>query len=390
MGYYGGTGGRLVQTIGPLSGVQQTACPTNAITGLLECNWSTSYSLSVPTNWTTGIYLAQLINSNKYFSYIIFVVRNDGRIADLLYQQPVMTYQAYNNYPNDLKSGKSVYASTSFGPNTIAGSPCAVRVSFDRPYADVGLGNFGLGDYGWEPYFIHWTQKNGYDVSYSTRLDTHENGTRLIKYKGWLTVGHDEYWSLEMRNYVASARDHGTDRGFFSANNVYWHVRLDASFLGLPDRVMTVYKDMTLDPVKVFGQKTILFRDQGLPEQQLAGVQYLSWNSPANNTPLVVTNSNAWVYAGSELSNGSSIPRLIGYEVDALMPTYSAPVSTSYTTLAQSPFTDIYGNLVTQQSSLYVAPSGACVFGAGTFSWPSPAPGWPLRGPQVAVLGQWC
>jgi|GEM_PF-313351 len=366
MGYYSGTGGRLMQTIGPLSAVTQPVCPVNATTGLIECNWSTSYTLAVPQDWTTGIYLAQLINAQKYFNYIIFVVRDDSRVADLLYQQPVMTYQAYNYYPND---GKSVYDTTSFGPNTIAGTPRAVRVSFDRPYIDSGLGLFGTGDYGWEPYFIHWLEKSGYDVSYSTNLDTHENGARLLKYKAWLTVGHDEYWTAQMYDNVASARDQGTDLGFFSANNVYWHVRLDPSSSGTQNRIMTVYKDATIDPEPVFNNKTILFRDQGRAEQQLVGVQYVSWNTPDKNTALIVTNSNHWVYAGSGLSNGSSIARLVGYEADALMPSYPSPVSTSYTTLASSPFVDIDGKSLTQQASVYVAPSGACVFGAGTFSW---------------------
>jgi len=369
MGYYGGTGGRLVQTIGPLNGMQQRACPTDAKTGLIQCNWRTSYKLEVPDDWTTGVYLAQLINAQKYFNYIIFVVRDDSRVADLLYQQPVMTYQAYNNYPDDGKTGKSVYDTTSFGLNTIAGTPRAVQVSFDRPYSDSGLGQFGLGDFGWEPYMIHWLEKSGYDVSYSTSIDTHANGEHLLGYKAWLTVGHDEYWTAEMRKSVGSARDHGTDLGFFSANNAYWHVRLDETSEGEPNRIMTVYKDAALDPEKVFSQKTILFRDQGLPEQQLVGVQYVSYNTPDKNTALVVTNSNHWVYAGSGLSDGTALPRLVGYEIDALMPNYASPISTSYTMLASSPFVDVLGHTVTQQSSLYVAPSGACVFAAGTFSW---------------------
>jgi len=370
MGYYGGTGGRLVQTIGPLNGAQQPACPIDATTGLTECNWSTSYTLAAPADWTTGVYLAKLVNAQNFYSYIIFVVRDDNRIADFLYQQPVMTYQAYNNYPNDNATGKSLYETRSFGANTIAGTSRAVRVSFDRPYADAGLGDFGLGDYGWEPYMIHWLEKSGYDVSYSTDIDTHANGARLLPYKALLVVGHSEYWTADMYDHVAVARDQGTDLGFFSANNAYWHVRLDAaSNNGPSNRVMTVYKDAGIDPEPVFNNKTILFRDQGRAEQQLVGVQYVSYNSPVNNSALIVTNSNHWVYAGSGLTNGSSIPRLVGYEVDALMPSYPSPISTTYTTLASSPFVDVLGHTVTQQSSLYVAPSGACVFGAGTFSW---------------------
>ena len=46
-------------------------------------------------------------------------MRDDSRIADLLYQQSVTTYQAYNNYPDDGATGKSLYDFNSYGANTI-------------------------------------------------------------------------------------------------------------------------------------------------------------------------------------------------------------------------------------------------------------------------------
>ena len=372
LGYYAGKGGRLVQTVGPLTGVQQPDCPMDPVTGLRECSWSTSYTLNVPTgdtNWTTGIYLAQLINAQNYYNSLMFVVRNDGRIADLLYEQPVMTYQAYNDYPNDGTTGKSLYDYNSYGKKTIAGSTRAVKVSFNRPYADDGLSRLTLGDYGWEPYFIHWVEKKGYDVSYSTSLDTHESAAQLLKYKGFMTVGHDEYWTSEMYDNVAAARDHGTDLAFFSADNAYWHSRLEAAADNTPDRTLVVYEIASIDPEKDFFKKTIAFRDQGRAEQQLNGVQYASYNNANKNPPLVVTNTTTWVYSGTGLVDGSKIRRLTGYEVDNLDPSYPGPISTTFTTLARSPFTDIYNHKLLQQSSLYVAPSGACVFGAGTISW---------------------
>src|SRR5262249_50410917 len=42
MGYYQGLGGRLMQHVGPLGGVQQPTCPTDATTGLIACNWARS------------------------------------------------------------------------------------------------------------------------------------------------------------------------------------------------------------------------------------------------------------------------------------------------------------------------------------------------------------
>src|ERR1044072_236832 len=37
IGYYGGLGGRLMQTISGLAGTGQSACPPDATTGLIEC-----------------------------------------------------------------------------------------------------------------------------------------------------------------------------------------------------------------------------------------------------------------------------------------------------------------------------------------------------------------
>src|SRR2546426_10091043 len=108
MGWYEGLGGRLMQHIGPLNGIQQPTCPTDATTGMIECHWAPAYTLATQTAWTSGIYLALLTNEQMYRNYVVFVVRDDSRVAALLYQQPVTTYQAYNNYPYDNTTGKSL------------------------------------------------------------------------------------------------------------------------------------------------------------------------------------------------------------------------------------------------------------------------------------------
>jgi len=84
------------------------------------------------------------------------VVRDDGRVAALLYQQSTSTYQAYNNW-----GGKSLYDYSSVGRR-------AATVSFDRPYRDDGAGDL----FAWELYMIRWLEHSGYDVSYSTSVDT--------------------------------------------------------------------------------------------------------------------------------------------------------------------------------------------------------------------------
>jgi len=373
MGWYQGLGGRLMQSIGPLQGVAQPACPVDSSTGLIECDWTASYTLSVPPTWTSGVFIVQLTNAQGSQNYITFVVRDDARVADIMFQQAVNTYQAYNNYPDDSTIGKSLYDFNSYGASTVAGTDTrrAVKVSWNRPYDDHGGGQFLTWDY----YFVRWLERSGYDVKYSTDVDTHENSVRLLNSKVFLSGAHNEYWSKEMYDGVQQARDAGVHLGFFGADAVYWQVRFEPSPLtGAADRVMVGYKNRTIDPVQG-PTTTILWRDPFLnrPEQQLIGVQYAGGQLPVSgpNAPYVVANSSSWVYAGTGLADGDSIPGIVGYETDSSMS--SAPLPTSvagtYQVLSQSPFTEPDGKTMIANSSIYQAPSGAWVFGAGTVSW---------------------
>lgn len=371
MGWYDGLGGRLLESIGPLTGATQPAPTLDNTTGLVDCNWSVSYTLDIPDSWTSGIYLAVLTNEQKYQSYVIFVVRDDARVADLLYQQPVTTYQAYNGYPNDSETGKSLYAYNSYGPTTTAtGTAPAVKVSFDRPYSDGhGAGQFAY-SWQWERHFIWWLEKNGYDVTYSTNLDTHADGARLQDYKGFLSIGHDEYWSNEMYDAVKTARDSGTSLAFFGSNAVYWQIRFESSTRGDPNRAMICYRDATKDPVQG-PTTTVRWRDPPLnrPEQGLIGVQ--STSQLLNDEPVayVVKNSSHWVYDGTGFADGDRVPGIVGYETDRQSPDYPTPQGTDYTILSHSPVTNTEGLSDYQNSSIYQAPSEAWVFGAGTNHW---------------------
>jgi hypothetical protein len=136
MGWYNGLGGRLM--LGPITlpGVVQPM-PLPPVyqpvgTGLVECNWSVSYSLTVPTTWVSGVYLVKLsLSTPAAESYIIFVVRDDARNSPILVQSSVATYQAYNEW-----GGSSLYT-------TIGGVKTGYEVSFNRPY----WRNYGAGDF---------------------------------------------------------------------------------------------------------------------------------------------------------------------------------------------------------------------------------------------------
>jgi hypothetical protein len=370
MGYYQGVGGRLLQSAGPLQGVQQPLCPADLNTGLIECNWSASYTLAVPTAWTSGIFLAKLTSSAGFQNWITFVVRDDARTAGLLYAQPANTYQAYNNYPNDNATGKSIYNFNSFGAPTVSGTARAVKVSWNRPYADRGAGQF----FNWEYNFVRWIERSGYDVKYATSVDTHQHSDRLLGSKGFLSIAHDEYYSKEMYDGLETARAGRVHLAFFGANGVYWQVRFEPSPLtGVADRVMVGYKDRTTDPVQG-PTTTVQFRDPFInrPEQTLMGVQFngqIAFDAP--KAPFVVKNSSSWVYTGTGVRDGDQIPGIVGYEMDGS--TASAPlpgaIGATYEILSESPYTDSGGAAVVSNATIYQAPSGAWVFGAGTTGW---------------------
>jgi hypothetical protein len=94
-----------------------------------------------------------------------------------------------------------------------------VAVSFDRPYGkyrqifdaplSTGSGEFLL----WEFPLAYWMEKHGYDVSYVSNIDTHVDGEGLGRARAFLSVGHDEYWSLDMYQNVQRAIESGVHRG---------------------------------------------------------------------------------------------------------------------------------------------------------------------------------
>ena len=236
MGWYGGKGARLMAS-DRLPGVRQPNPVVNFQTHLVQCDWAKPFITHIPTNksteWVSGLYVAKLtaVPSGKQ-SYISFIVRDDTRTSDILYQSSVATNEAYNTW-----GGWSMYT-----------QPPAYKVSFDRP--DGGIGAPQIFSSTWEYSMIQFLEREGYDVSYSTDVDTHERGNTLLLHKALLVVGHDEYWSWQMRDNVENARNHKVSLGFFAADDAFWQVRYEPSTLtGALDRVLVCYRDPKLDPI---------------------------------------------------------------------------------------------------------------------------------------------
>ncbi|MCS6319039.1 MAG: hypothetical protein H8K05_14945 [Nitrospira sp.] len=385
MGWYGGSGARLVQGGISLPGILQPMPTADPVTGLIECQWQVSYTLSTatddPREWLSGVYLAKLTStSSGKQSYIIFVLREDDRPSDMLFQSSVTTFQAYNNW-----GGKSTY------PSNSRDEQWARKVSFNRPYAasqhprggsGTGAGEFltamsihptrSLSTAGWEYNMVRWLERNGYDVTYSTDIDTHSRTDFWKGHKAWLSVGHDEYWSQDMRRHVEGARDQGVGLVFFPANTCYWQIRLEPSTItGEANRTMVSYKEVALteDPYALDGDPsndhliTVQWRDQPVnrPEHLLLGVMF---ETVPVEGDLVITQPAHPLFKGVPWSSDHRLPGLLGYEIDRAFP--KGPVGLEI--LAHSPYPRD-GQVVYGDMSLYQAPSGAHVFATGTIQW---------------------
>ncbi|RIK52704.1 MAG: hypothetical protein DCC57_09530 [Chloroflexi bacterium] len=357
IGWYGGAGATLVQTVSNLTGRQQPVPAPDPVTGMVACAWQVSYTLQTGATWVSGIYLAKLVAQSGAVGYIPFVVRADGVVADILYQVPVTTWQAYNNW-----GGKSLYEFSS------SGGQRAHKVSFDRPYAAwSGSGMLFDGDYN----LVRWLEREGYDVTYCTNLDVQTSTTVLTGRKIFLSNFHDEYWSQPMRQRLKAARDGGMHVAFLDSNNIYWQVRFEPSAAGVTNRVMVCYKDAALDPAAVTtpALTTVQFREAPVsdPENALLGVMYESYYTYGVTYPWIVKNADHWLYAGTGLTENQAIAGVVGYEYDRVADNGKSPAG--LTILSASPVVDVAGKSGISNGAMYTAASGALVFCAGTNYW---------------------
>ena len=239
MGYYGGLGARKVATVTPSATLPQAqpACLTDATTGLDRLRQLGGVGV-VGGAGDGGLRASTSPRSTRDdtggASHIVFVVRDDDGHSDLLFQTSDTTWQAYNQY-----GGNSLYVG---GPARIRAAPTRSATTGRSRRADTSPEDWVFNA---EYPMVRWLEANGYDVSYSTGVDTDRRGAELLEHKVFLSVGHDEYWSGAQRANVEAARDAGVNLAFFSGNEVFWKTRWENSIDGrrTPYRTLVCYKE---------------------------------------------------------------------------------------------------------------------------------------------------
>ena len=203
IGYYGGAGARKVATI-PSSQTLRTIQPaplTNAATGLVDAgNWIVTASWAVPVDrrlrrlhrrsWSARTRAGPATSSSSSAT-----TTGSPTCCSRRRTRPGRRTTTGAGRAPTTRAARTGSVPTRSA--TTARSPCAARrAGWARRTRPSG------------PKYpmIRWMEANGYNVSYSTDVDTDRRGSELLEHKVFLSVGHDEYWSAGQRANVEAAR----------------------------------------------------------------------------------------------------------------------------------------------------------------------------------------
>jgi hypothetical protein len=277
-----------------------------------------AYRFRVPGDWPSGVYIAHLEEADAAPLHlalcdaaVLFVVRGRGR--RMLYKVPLATYNAYNHagggcfYDNPPRSA----------------TPPGARLSFQRPGIGIGGPTYGAIDFyddssarqtfaHWDARFIGWLLRHGYAADFCTDLDIHDDPALCRPYRLLVGAGHDEYWSVPMRDGVEDFIGAGGNAAFFSANLCWWRIHLAANAAA-----------MVCHQGGPHGAHDHWWPER--PEDSLAGVSYRHaggwWDGPRVTGGFTVRDPGHWAFAGTGLRRGESFgahtwPPVVGYECD--------------------------------------------------------------------------
>jgi Bacterial Ig domain len=390
LGYYRGRGARKIATIAPSASLpqHQPAPLFDESTGLVDCgNWAVSASWTIPAAAPSGVYIAKLTRLDTGgASHIPFVVRDDASTSDILFQTSDTTWQAYNRY-----GGLNLYSGN---PDDPWDTPSRARkVSYNRPFTTGGDARGRDYLFSTEYPTIRFLERNGYDVTYVSGVDTDRRDKQMIlNHKLFLSVGHDEYWSQTQRSNVEDARDAGVHLMFLSGNQVYWRTRYECSTDGseTPYRTLVCYKE-TADNARTdpSSQTTATWRDprfpsspqQSGPENRLCGTISMAIDT---DLPITVTAAQGRLrlWRGTNLATmkrarAPLASHTIGYESNEDLDNGCRPPGLIHfsTTVGAVPQrmidfgTEVEAGVTTHHVTLYRSSSNSLVFDAGTVQW---------------------
>ncbi|KIW18235.1 hypothetical protein PV08_02523 [Exophiala spinifera] len=255
---------------------RQHATPKDAYA--VGCDWPEALSIQLDESWQPGFYLVVIrikTSRGRPFEREGFFIVKPGEQqaseADFLLIHATSTMLAYNDWggANHYRGIEDGYQNDIPSPQSSTQRPIArgmLRIPTNAPRESIGDAIIGpnwtpryasleyswyfrysrhYADAGWATYerpFVVWAENQGYKIHHITQSDLHSDARCLEGYKCAVSVGHDEYWSWEMRDHMDSFTEQG---GCFArfGGNFCWQVRFDQNM-----HTQTCYKDPTADP----------------------------------------------------------------------------------------------------------------------------------------------
>ncbi|HEV8712063.1 MAG TPA: N,N-dimethylformamidase beta subunit family domain-containing protein, partial [Candidatus Binatia bacterium] len=191
---------------------------------------------------------------------------------------------------------------------------------FSKKYASSGWATY-------DRHFLRWAEARGFVVDVATQHDIHQNASILQGYSCIAIVGHDEYWSWDMRDAVDAYVEAGGHVARF-AGNFKWQVRVED---GGTRQVCYKGDAERLDPVRQTDRKHLLacsWEDMAVrrPGASTFGLNgslgvYSGWGgcAPRASGGFTVYRPEHWVFEGTDLYYGDQLgaqAKVFGYEVD--------------------------------------------------------------------------
>ncbi len=316
--------------------------------------WPAILEIPVTDEWRSGFHVVELRSrpvgaapGGETVRHAGFAVRPRlGRpTAPALLALATNTWNAYNDWggPNLYTGGTHVSFARPFARGYVDRPDAAANRNANlgpRPdpdvekwiayvfAADVSPWAGCAGWPGWERPFVVWAERNGCAVDVCTNADLAERPELLEGYPLLLSVGHDEYWSWEMRDAVDAHLARGGNVAFLSGNTSYWQVRLEDDGRTMVGYKMTARTDDPVVGTADAHRLTSMWSDPwiGRPETAMTGVSFtrggyarIGRATPLGTGGYTVWRPEHWLLAGTELRYGDQLGAahiVVGYECD--------------------------------------------------------------------------
>ncbi|MFO1173354.1 MAG: DUF6605 domain-containing protein [Hyphomicrobiaceae bacterium] len=353
--------GSTATTVFERSGLDGRLHPVAEDVSVTGCRWPVALEVPVAESWRSGGYIVRLTarfaDGTTMEGHHVVIVRAGTTAAPILQVAATSTWIAYNDWGgSNHYEGITGTARNLFSPYLSTQRPWtrgfaflpigAPRVPIREPLRQGAAPRYPHMEWayangyskkyasaGWASYdrhFCRWAEAQGFEVDLATLHDLHFDPDILKRYKLVVFVGHDEYWTGEMRDAVDRYVEGGGRVARF-AGNFLWQVRFEDEGR---TQVCYKYRARKEDPyVKDPARRHLTTNAWEAPEVGRPGTEtfglnslrgvYVGWGGCVPRGPggFTIYRPEHWAFEGSDLYYGDVLggqSKIFGYEVDGL------------------------------------------------------------------------